>query len=451
MCAESLSVNPMAMERLRRAAEAGDIDELYNSIGEDADVLRLYDDAEFADTPLHVAAERGHADFAIAIMYLKPSFARKLNQGVFSPIHLALQQGHTSTVLRLLDVDKDLVRVKGKQGYTAFHYVVENENLELLAQFLKDCPACIEDVTIQKKTALHIAAENHRFEALEILVRWLERTHLYGKVSRKHLLNAKDTDGNTVLHIAASHNQPEMIRLLLDCKVDTKAVNSENLTALNVLKRQRDGVIEDKEICLKILRDTDGSAGLSALFNLKAKAEPVHEKFRSRIIFPEKVAIRALGPIMNMSVESMNALLVALALIMTAIYESLLSPPGGVWQGNDPNDTRVGNSVMDVNTFSNFFWSLFVLAIFTLSLTIAILQLATGSSAIAILAEVLAVLVTRSFYYAWWTIRPAHDIYVYSKDPDEAVLAIVLITLACMEASRWFLIISKRLYLNHRM
>ncbi|WRX11664.1 protein of unknown function DUF3447 - like 8 [Theobroma cacao] len=131
-------------------------------------------------------------------MYLRPSFARKLNQGVFSPIHLALQQGHTSTVLRLLDVDKDLVRIKGKQGYTAFHYVVQNENLELLAQFLKDCPACIEDETIQKKTALHIAAEKHRFEALEILVRWLERTHLHGEVSRKHLLNAKDTDGNTL-------------------------------------------------------------------------------------------------------------------------------------------------------------------------------------------------------------------------------------------------------------
>ncbi|EOY18965.1 Ankyrin repeat-containing protein, putative [Theobroma cacao] len=212
----------------------------------------------------------------------------KLNQGVFSPIHLALQQGHTSTVLHLLDVDKDLVRVKGKQGYTAFHYVVENENLELLAQFLKDCPACIEDVTIQKKTALHITIEKHRFEALEILVRWLEKTHLYGKVSRKHLLNAKDTDGNTVLHIAASHIQPKMIKLLLDYKVDTKVINSENLTALKVFVRQRDAEIENKEISLKILRDTEGSAGLSALFKPKPKAKPVHEKFRSRITFLEK-------------------------------------------------------------------------------------------------------------------------------------------------------------------
>ncbi|KAK6228347.1 hypothetical protein SCA6_000687 [Theobroma cacao] len=242
-----------------------------------------------------------------------------------------------------------------------------------------------------------------------------------------------------------------MIRLLLECKVDTKAVNLENLIALNVLERQRDGVIEDKEICLKILRDTEGSAGLSALFKPKAKAEPLHEKFRSRITFLEKAAIRALGPIMNMSVESMNAFLVALALIITATFESLLSPPGGVWQGNDPNGTRVGNSVMDVNTFINFFGSLFCLAFMSFSLTIAILQLATGSSVIAILAEVLMVLLTRSLYYAWWTIRPAHDIYIYSKDPDIAGLVIALLIFSVLEASRWFFKIFKRLYLNHRM
>ena len=199
-------------KRLRAAAQAGDTNELYNCIGEGADVLRLFDEADFVDTPLHVAAASGHADFAIAIMYLKPSLARKLNQYVFSPIHLALQNGHTATVLRLLDVDKDLVRVKGKQGYTAFHIAVEKGILELFAEFLKDCPACIEDVTIRNETALHIAAQNHRYEALEILVRWLERTHLYGKVSRKHLLNSKDTDGNTVLHIAASHAQPKVMK-----------------------------------------------------------------------------------------------------------------------------------------------------------------------------------------------------------------------------------------------
>ncbi|XVE68682.1 hypothetical protein DITRI_Ditri09bG0088200 [Diplodiscus trichospermus] len=94
----------------------------------------------FVDTPLHMAAAGGHTDFAMALMYLKPSLARKLNQDIFSPMHLALQNGHKKTVLRLLAVDKDLVRVKGKEGYTPLHHVVREGKLDLLAQFLKDCP-----------------------------------------------------------------------------------------------------------------------------------------------------------------------------------------------------------------------------------------------------------------------------------------------------------------------
>ena len=172
--------------------------------------MRRIDEAECVDTPLHIAATRGHTDFAMAIMHLKPSFARKLNHDSFSPSHLALQNDHRETMLRLLKVDKDLVRVKGKDGYTAFHYVVEKGNFELLTQFLKDCPECIEDLTIRHETALHIAAKRGNLEVLEMLARWLQRSHIYGKISTNHLLNSKDSDGNTVLHIASYQTQPEV-------------------------------------------------------------------------------------------------------------------------------------------------------------------------------------------------------------------------------------------------
>ncbi|XWS75256.1 hypothetical protein CRYUN_Cryun01aG0070400 [Craigia yunnanensis] len=111
------------------AAQTGDTNELCNCIGKGVDVLRLFDEVDFVDTPLHIAAASGHADFAIAIMYLKPSLARKLKKDAFSPIHLALQNGHTTIVLRLLKVDKDLVRVKGKQGYIAFNTAFEKRYL----------------------------------------------------------------------------------------------------------------------------------------------------------------------------------------------------------------------------------------------------------------------------------------------------------------------------------
>ncbi|XVF82869.1 hypothetical protein PTKIN_Ptkin16aG0085400 [Pterospermum kingtungense] len=99
------------VERLRRAAHAGDINELYNFIKEDGRVLK-----------------------GIGVI------SRKLNQDVYSPLHLAMQNDHIETTLRLLQVDKETVGVKGIEGYTALHYVVERENLDLLTRFLKDYP-----------------------------------------------------------------------------------------------------------------------------------------------------------------------------------------------------------------------------------------------------------------------------------------------------------------------
>ncbi|EOY18963.1 Ankyrin repeat protein, putative [Theobroma cacao] len=114
-------------ERLRTVAKEGDTNALHECIREDPNVLRHIDEVEFVDTPLHIATTRGHAGFSTTIMYLKPSFFRKLNQKVYSPIHLGLQNEHTNAMLHLLAIDKDLVRLKGKEGYTTIHY---RENYE---------------------------------------------------------------------------------------------------------------------------------------------------------------------------------------------------------------------------------------------------------------------------------------------------------------------------------
>ncbi|XVE69105.1 hypothetical protein DITRI_Ditri09bG0123900 [Diplodiscus trichospermus] len=201
-------------ERLRGAAQAGNIDELYALIREDAYLLDSIDQIPFFYTPLHIAAAAGHTDFAMEIMNLKPSLALKLNPDGFSPIHLALQKGQNETVLDLLamDYNKDMLRVKGKEGKTPFHYVVgEAVHVGLLLTFLLCCPECIRDVTNQNETALHIAARKNLFGVLQMLIGWLRRTdNKDGKLWEKEVLNWKNKDGNTVLHIAVSNNQPQV-------------------------------------------------------------------------------------------------------------------------------------------------------------------------------------------------------------------------------------------------
>jgi ankyrin repeat protein len=138
-------------ESLKDAAQQGNIDALYSLIRRDAYVLDTIDKIPFVETPLHIAASAGHTQFAMEIMRLKPTFARKLNQDGFSPMHLALQNNQTQVVLLLLDVDEDLVRVQGREGVTPLHYVAEIGNIHLLAEFLKACPKSIEYVTIRRR------------------------------------------------------------------------------------------------------------------------------------------------------------------------------------------------------------------------------------------------------------------------------------------------------------
>ncbi|KAL4290748.1 hypothetical protein GQ457_14G026070 [Hibiscus cannabinus] len=205
-------------QSLRATARNGNVSDLYALIQRNGNVLRRLDNVEFIDTPLHIAAEEGCTRFAMEMMNLKPSFARKLNHQGLSPIHLALEKGHTELVLRLMEIDTELIRVKGKNGETPLHYIskVGNHN-DLLDKFLEACADCIRDVTTQNHTALHIAVENRRLDVLQVLIKMLRK-----KDYCEEVVNRKDEDGNTALHLAASNNQPQrkhycFARLLSGC------------------------------------------------------------------------------------------------------------------------------------------------------------------------------------------------------------------------------------------
>jgi len=194
----------------RDATPPGSIDALYALIRGNANALESIDAIPFVQTPLHEAASAGHTQLAMEIMTLKPSFARKLNQDGFTPMHLALQNDETRVALRLLDVDKDLVRIQGRGGLTPLHYAAQIGHLDLLVAFLSVCPESIEDVTIRRETVLHIALTNEKFDAFQLLLGWLRRAWFKDAFSLgRKLLNWQDEEGDTVLHIAISRNQPQ--------------------------------------------------------------------------------------------------------------------------------------------------------------------------------------------------------------------------------------------------
>nr|KJB60654.1 hypothetical protein B456_009G317600 [Gossypium raimondii] len=283
--------------KLREAAKAGNIDSLYAVIRKDPYILDRIDQDPFIDTTVQVAVTSGQDDFAVEVMNLKPSLARKLNTDGYSPIHLAIQDERM--VLCLLEIDKDLVRVKGREGYTPLHYAAEQGNLRLLAQFLVDSP----------EYSLHIAAKNNKLEAVQVLAQLLRRTYFYCSSMRKKLLNWKDKDGNTALHVAA-YNQPQMIKFLLDCEVKVNEINSSGKTPLDVIQELQTPDEASKRDSMKILRNAEA-------LNASLTPRPRHLTpiIENKYYRPRK------------SIGS-SAVLVILVLILTSTYQATLSPPG---------------------------------------------------------------------------------------------------------------------------
>ncbi|XVF83513.1 hypothetical protein PTKIN_Ptkin16aG0494600 [Pterospermum kingtungense] len=352
-------------ESMRKAAREGNVSDLYTLIQEDGNVLKRIDKVEFINTPLHIATDAGCIDFAMEMMNLKPSFARKLNQQGLSPIHLTVEYGHKELVLLLLENAKDLVRLKGQKGETPLHYVIAREEKpELLTRFLEDCPESIRDATTENQTALHIAASNNKGEALKILCNMLSKTDYCQDV-----VNQKDRNGDSALHIAARDNRHEMIKLLLKCKADKHATNQAGSTALEVAHQ-----LNNKE-SISIPRASFFPRVSTFKYKLQKKTCKYVTK-ASAVIFKDMDSI---------SIEDRNALLVILGLLLTATFQASLSPPGSVWQGDSssnsiPNNVSIfeervpGKSVMDQYTFLLFYTPTSSVFIVTFFLTLGLLK-----------------------------------------------------------------------------
>lgn len=393
------------LDILRPAAEAGNIEDLYTVIEKVPSILREIDLEQFVETPLPIAAFNGHLPFAIEVMNLKPSLAFKLNKQGFSPIHLAMQKKEKTMVLCFVDINKDLVRVKGKEGWTPLHYASQIGEVDLLAYFLNACPESIEYLTVRCETALHIAINNAQFDALKVLVGWLEKNYRTGAIDLENrILNQKDLAGNTILHISAStSDQHEAVRLLVNTKINLKTKNFEDKTALDI------ATTESK----KILCSAGAKSGTQVI-----DAHTPAYKLSSETTIIDKLSIYMHRISRNITDEQRNTMLIVAALVVTATYQSVLSPPGGVYQVNasdknlnitSSNSTistlgNAGKSVMsEVDFFRFSFWN-----IVSFLISIAVILILTPAGKEGSPVYVPLTWFALSYLYSMRVISPTH-------------------------------------------
>ncbi|KAL7229374.1 hypothetical protein ACSBR2_007974 [Camellia fascicularis] len=194
--------------RLLRAAEKDDTRELY--ILHEQNSLLLHGPSLWGENenPLHVACKHGSVRFVIEVLNLNPGLARRRrNSDGFSPMHVASANGHVEIVQVLADFDSKLCLVEDIEDRVPLHVAAMKGKGDVVRALVHACPESLRKLTCRGETALHLALKNHQTGAFIVLLEEIQ------KWKQEELLNWKDIEGNTVLHIVTSLQPGQIMRL----------------------------------------------------------------------------------------------------------------------------------------------------------------------------------------------------------------------------------------------
>ncbi|KAK3011575.1 hypothetical protein RJ639_012221, partial [Escallonia herrerae] len=333
---------------LSEAAVNGSVSSLLQLLKEDPLLLDRTIVSCIAETPLHTAAMLGHVEFVAEVLSHKPELAAELDSLGNSPLHLAATKGHVEVVRRLLAADPEMGLVRNLEGRAAAHVAAAKGRAGVLAELVQVMPESTRVLTDRGETALHLCVKHGRLEAMKVLLdQVVERD---GEV-----VNWKDCEGNSVLHIAVAKKQIELVKFLLSTiGVEVNALNSSSFTALDILLQSpRD------------LRDLDIEDQLRSSGALTAKDLHLITNDSTQQAFPQtprrlssqesKSEMPQVKHHIDWLGRKRSALMVVASLIATVAFQAALTPPGGVWQDDYQVDSdgkpvekphAVGESIM---------------------------------------------------------------------------------------------------------
>ncbi|KAI7985980.1 Ankyrin repeat-containing protein BDA1 [Camellia lanceoleosa] len=218
-------IKPSVREaRLYEASLSGSVADLEILVAEDPLILDRASLTCFDQTPLHIAAWRGHSDFTRALLSRKLGLATERNSDRRLPLHLASAEGHHEIVQQLLDANDDVCKDddEDEDGRTPLHLAAMKGRVEVIKRLTQARPESIRKKLGRGETVLHLCVKYNRLEALKTLVKEL------GNQNDAGFVNSEDQDGNTILHLAAALKQLDTIKYLLKLSSVKEQAKNQN-------------------------------------------------------------------------------------------------------------------------------------------------------------------------------------------------------------------------------
>ncbi|MFS7958931.1 putative ankyrin repeat-containing domain-containing protein [Helianthus anomalus] len=177
-----------------------------------------------------------------------------------SLLHSASGRGQTQVVKYLLE-SHDIINSTDSQGNTALHVATYNGHLPVVELLIASSPALITSTNNYGDTFLHTAVAGFKTPGFRRVDQQIDlMKHLVsGKiVNIEDIINVKNNDGRTALHIAIIENiHLDLVELLMTVRyIDLNIRDVDRMTPLDLLKQQP--ISASSEILIKRLISAGG-------------------------------------------------------------------------------------------------------------------------------------------------------------------------------------------------
>ncbi|KAI3743931.1 hypothetical protein L1987_57001 [Smallanthus sonchifolius] len=336
--------------KIYEASLTGDIQALNALLQQDQLILDRLSLTGFNETPLHIAAMRGHHHFATVLLTQNPKLAIALDSQRRTPLHLASANGSLEMVQELVRAGgQDACCFRDQDGLTPLHLAARNEHLEVVKALVQANSDAAKEISETGETVLHMCVSYNCMESLKVLMElWNE----------DELAKITDHGGNTLLHAAVINKQTQILNYLLSIpsiKANGNAVNRLGSTALDVLDQcPRDlKSLEAREILME--------SGVMRANDLRPLPKPSHSLMKPSQNNRKGFLSRTWARYVNDDhhwIEKQRGILIVAALVVAGMsFYSGINPPGGTITDTQNGRYSLGNAVqteVDMDQFDQF-------------------------------------------------------------------------------------------------
>ncbi|KAH7843109.1 hypothetical protein Vadar_012712 [Vaccinium darrowii] len=179
-------------------------------------------------TALHASAISGNEGSLLELLdriFISKDLIDQADIEGWTPLHYASHHGNYCAARLLLRRDKSIGYTRTPGKLTALHIAAAANNKWGMEEILSECSDCWEMVNDKGRNILHIAVDAEAERVVEFIMKtdWLES-----------LINQKDFEGNTPLHLVASSDMKDMDALINHPRANLYAMNNKNKTPLDV-------------------------------------------------------------------------------------------------------------------------------------------------------------------------------------------------------------------------